>query len=119
MNRKWVGNPAATSPLDSALETDRTARVAESLITPITPTTRFCAVYGSPIKHSASPAMQNVGIAALKLDWRYFAFEVRLDNLREAIAGAKAMGFLGLNLTVPHKLLALDLVDTLDATART
>ncbi|HEY0551269.1 MAG TPA: shikimate dehydrogenase [Verrucomicrobiae bacterium] len=81
--------------------------------------TRYCAVYGHPVKHSASPAMQNAGIAALGLDWRYVAFDVSPENLREAIAGAKAMKFIGLNLTVPHKLLALDMVDVLDASART
>jgi shikimate dehydrogenase len=63
--------------------------------------------------------MQNAGLAALRLDWRYLAFEVHPDKLREAIAGAKAMGFIGLNLTVPHKLLALEMVDALDETART
>jgi shikimate dehydrogenase len=40
-------------------------------------------------------------------------------NLRAAIAGAQAMGFAGLNLTVPHKLLAVDMVDVLDVSART
>jgi shikimate 5-dehydrogenase len=64
--------------------------------------TRYCAVYGHPIRHSASPAMQNAGIAALGLNWRYLAFEVRPEELREAITGAKAMRFIGLNLTVPH-----------------
>ena len=39
-------------------------------------------------------------------------------NLRAAIAGAQAMGFAGVNLTVPHKLLAVDMVDTLDASAK-
>ncbi len=62
--------------------------------------------------------MQNAGLATLGLDWRYLAFEVHPDNLREALAGAKAMRFIGLNLTVPHKLLALDLVDTLDDSAK-
>ena len=62
--------------------------------------------------------MQNAGIAALGLNWRYLAFEVRPDNLRVAIQGAKAMNFIGLNLTVPHKVLALDLVDTLDDSAQ-
>jgi shikimate dehydrogenase len=62
--------------------------------------------------------MQNAGFEALGLDWRYLAFEVRPDHLREAIAGAKRMNFLGLNLTVPHKLLAVDLVDALDESAR-
>src|SRR4051812_19299961 len=85
---------------------------------PITATTRVCAVYGHPIKHSASPAMQNAGIAALGLNWRYLAFDVHPDLLREAIAGAKAMRFIGLNLTVPHKLLALQVVDVIDEAAK-
>ena len=62
--------------------------------------------------------MQNAGIAALGLDWRYLAFDVHPDHLREAIAGARRMNFLGLNLTVPHKLLAVDMVDALDESAR-
>jgi shikimate dehydrogenase len=63
--------------------------------------------------------MQNAGLAALGLNWRYLAFEVHPDQLRTAIDGARAMKFLGLNLTVPHKVLAVDLVDALDESART
>ncbi|MGI8967123.1 MAG: shikimate dehydrogenase family protein [Limisphaerales bacterium] len=85
---------------------------------PINAATRFCAVYGRPVIHSASPAMQNAGLVALNLNWRYLAFEVHPENLREAIAGAKAMKFIGLNLTVPHKLLALKMCDALDPTAK-
>ncbi len=62
--------------------------------------------------------MQNAAFAALGLDWRYLAFEVNPAQLREAIAGASAMNFIGLNLTVPHKLLALEMVDVLDESAR-
>ena len=62
--------------------------------------------------------MQNAGMEELGLDWRYLAFAVRPDQLAEAIAGAKAMRYVGLNLTVPHKLLALNLVDALDDSAR-
>jgi shikimate dehydrogenase len=80
--------------------------------------TRLCAVYGSPIGHSASPTMHNAAFAALGLDWRYLAFEVDPKNLRAAIAGAKAMNFAGLNLTVPHKLLAVEMVDELDESAK-
>ena len=86
---------------------------------PINATTRYCAVYGYPIKHSASPAMQNAGIAELGLNWRYLAFEVHPDDLRQAIAGAKAMNYIGLNLTIPHKLLAVDIVDVKDGAATT
>ena len=63
--------------------------------------------------------MHNAAFAALGLNWRYLAFEVHPDNLSAAIAGAKAMQFAGLNLTVPHKLLAMDMVDALDESART
>jgi shikimate dehydrogenase len=62
--------------------------------------------------------MQNAGLAALGLNWRYLAFDVHPDHLRPAIEGAKLMGFIGLNLTVPHKLLALEMVDVLDDQAR-
>jgi shikimate dehydrogenase len=62
--------------------------------------------------------MQNAGINALGLDWRYLAFDVHPDDLSQAILGARAMKFIGLNLTVPHKLLAVKMVDVLDESAR-
>lgn len=62
--------------------------------------------------------MQNAGIAALGLNWRYLAFETHPDDLPAAIEGARAMRFIGLNLTVPHKLLAVGLMDELDESAR-
>ncbi|MDW8309365.1 MAG: shikimate dehydrogenase [Verrucomicrobiales bacterium] len=86
---------------------------------PINARTRYCAVVGHPIKHSASPAMQNAGIAALGLNWRYLAFDVHPNDLRATLTGARAMKFIGLNLTVPHKVLALDMMDALDDSART
>ncbi|NOS72610.1 MAG: shikimate dehydrogenase [Verrucomicrobia bacterium] len=63
--------------------------------------------------------MQNAGIAELGLNWRYIACEVRPEDLKSAIAGGKSMRFIGINLTVPHKLLAVDMVDVLDDSART
>jgi shikimate dehydrogenase len=62
--------------------------------------------------------MQNAGLAALGLNWRYLAFDVHPDNLRAALEGARVAGFIGINLTVPHKLLALDIVDALDESAK-
>jgi len=92
--------------------------VSDVFANPINATTRFCAVYGHPIKHSASPAFQNAGLAALGLNWRYLACEVHPDHLREALLGAMRMKFIGLNLTVPHKLLAFGMVDALDESAQ-
>jgi shikimate dehydrogenase len=93
-------------------------RVPQPVQPAINAATRVCAVFGSPIKHSASPAMHNAAFAARGLNWCYIACEVDPKNLRTAIAGAQAMGFAGINLTVPHKLLAMDMVDTLDASAK-
>lgn len=85
---------------------------------PINARTRYCAVFGHPVRHSASPAMQNAGMASLGLNWRYLACDVRPEELREALVGAKRIGFVGVNLTVPHKLLAMDFMDALDESAK-
>jgi shikimate dehydrogenase len=92
-------------------------RVSFSSQPDINAATRLCAVLGSPIAHSASPAMHNAAFKRLGLNWRYLAFEVDPKNLRAAIEGARAMNFAGLNLTVPHKLLAVEMVDELDDSA--
>jgi len=62
--------------------------------------------------------MQNAALGHLGLNWKYLAFDVDPKHLREAILGALRMNFIGLNLTVPHKLLALDIVDVLDESAK-
>lgn len=62
--------------------------------------------------------MHNAAFATLGLNWCYVACEVDPKNLQAAITGAKAMGFAGLNLTIPHKLLAVDMVDVLDSSAK-
>ncbi len=62
--------------------------------------------------------MQNAGMRALGLDWCYVAFDVPPERLETALRGAGAMRFVGVNLTVPHKLLALERMDVLDESAR-
>ena len=80
--------------------------------------TQIVGVFGSPIAHTASPAMHNAAFAALKMNWAYVAFHVEPENLRQALLGIRDMNFRGVNLTVPHKLLAIDIVDEVDAAAR-
>lgn len=63
--------------------------------------------------------MHNAAFAMLGLDWRYLAFDVDPAHLADVIRGAQRMHFLGLNLTVPHKLLAMGIVDALDTSAST
>jgi len=62
--------------------------------------------------------MHNAAFAALGLPHRYWAFHVRPDGLRQALRGALALGFGGLNLTVPHKQAALPHLDRLTGRAR-
>jgi shikimate dehydrogenase len=80
---------------------------------------RCFAVLGDPIAHSRSPILHAAAFAALGLPHRYLAFEVPASQLAAAVHGAAALGFGGLNLTVPHKQAALGLCDRLsDSAAR-
>jgi shikimate dehydrogenase len=67
-------------------------------------------IFGDPIDHSLSPAMQSAAFRALGIEACYHAFRVVPEKLEDAILGASAMGFGGLNLTVPlkEKALAID-----------
>lgn len=65
--------------------------------------TRFVGVLGSPVRHSWSPAMMNAAFEHLGLDWRYGAFEVPPTRFAAALEGLRALGFVGANITVPHK----------------
>lgn len=80
--------------------------------------TRCCAVYGHPVSHSASPAMHNAAFRELGLNWVYLAFDVLPEKLKEAVRGAQEMKFIGLNLTVPHKIIAFQIVDLLHESAK-
>ncbi|VVB72223.1 Shikimate dehydrogenase (NADP(+)) [uncultured archaeon] len=66
-------------------------------------------IFGDPIEHSLSPAMQNAALRALGIDACYHAFRVSLERLEDALLGARAMGFCGLNLTIPLKEKALEM----------
>ena len=70
---------------------------------------RIFGVFGDPISHSVSPTMHNAVFSALGMDCIYHAFNVKSEQLEKAILGANAMGFGGLNLTVPLKERALKL----------
>ncbi len=81
--------------------------------------TKVLAVFGCPVEHSLSPAMHNAAIRALGLDYVYVPFRVEPDELPQAVAGLRSMRFAGVNLTIPLKERAVDLVDELsDEAAR-
>jgi shikimate dehydrogenase len=80
--------------------------------------TRIAAVFGHPVGHSLSPAMHNAAYAALKLNRVYVACDVTLDALPAALKSLGPLGFIGVNLTVPHKQAALRVVKNVSAEAR-
>lgn len=71
-------------------------------------------VLGDPVSHSLSPVMHNAAFKELGMDCEYHAFRVSKDFLHDAIHGASALGFGGLNLTIPLKEKALEIVKPAD-----
>ncbi|HYJ61590.1 MAG TPA: shikimate dehydrogenase [Actinomycetota bacterium] len=78
---------------------------------PIGGTTRTLGVIGWPVDQSLSPAIHNAAIAALGLDLVYVALPVAPGDVRPALEGLAALGFVGANVTMPHKTEASGIVD--------
>ncbi len=84
----------------------------------ITGRTALYGVIGHPIAHSRSPQMQNAAFARLGIDAAYLALPVAPVALEVALRGAHALGFQGLNVTVPHKQEALLACERVEDVAR-
>jgi len=74
-------------------------------------------VIGWPVGHSRSPAMHNAAFAATGIKGVYLPFPVHPEQVGEAIAGLRALGFRGLNVTVPHKQAVMPYLDELSPAA--
>ncbi|GIP48304.1 MULTISPECIES: shikimate dehydrogenase [Paenibacillus] len=75
-------------------------------------------VIGDPIQHSKSPVMHTAALKACGLAGAYLPFHVKGNRLEEAIRGVRALGFRGINVTVPHKVEVMDYLDRIDEGAR-
>jgi shikimate dehydrogenase len=78
----------------------------------------FCGVLGWPLAQTLSPAIHNAAFRKLGLDWAYFAWPVPPESLDAAVAGLRALGAQGANVTMPHKQAAIDYLDHLSGDAR-
>lgn len=79
--------------------------------------TRTIALLGHPVAHSISPRFQQAALDALGIDARYEAWDVLPADLPAAVERLRSGDLLGANVTVPHKVAALRLVDRPDALA--
>ena len=79
--------------------------------------TRLCGVIGDPIEHTMSPAMHNAAFTQMGLDYIYVSFQVKEEELDKAIDGMRALNIRGLNVTLPHKVAIIPLLDELDPLA--
>jgi shikimate dehydrogenase len=73
---------------------------------------------GDPVSHSMSPLIQNTALQALDENVIYLASQVKAEVFETAVRALPALGALGANVTVPHKLRAFDLCDSLSGRAR-
>lgn len=80
--------------------------------------TRLIGILGDPVSHSLSPGMQNAAFDAMGLNITYVPLPVAAAQLEAAVAGLRAMRFIGANVTIPHKVPVSGLLDRLDVSAR-
>ncbi len=76
------------------------------------------AVFGDPVEHSRSPQMHNPALVEAGVDCQYVRLHIEPDNLVDALAMLKTSGFVGTNVTIPHKGGVFDAVDDMTDVAR-
>jgi shikimate dehydrogenase len=80
--------------------------------------TNLIGLIGSPVGHSLSPTIHNYLFELLDLNYRYLAFDVQSELLRDAVNGLAAIGAKGFNVTVPHKEKIMPLLDHVGKNAK-
>ena len=76
--------------------------------------TKLCCLIGNPVEHSISPLIHNFLAKKMNINLVYTAFKVEDELLGQAVTGAKALGVLGMNVTVPHKCNVMEYLDEID-----
>ena len=76
------------------------------------------AVLGHPVAHSLSPTMHAANFASIGFDATYEKFDVEPEKLADFIRQKQAEGYSGLNITVPHKIAVIPLLDRLDESVK-
>ena len=80
--------------------------------------TGLFALIGTPVGHSKSPVMYNYSFKKLDLDYRYLAFDITVDKVKEALLAIKTFNIKGANVTMPCKSAVTEYMDELSPAAR-
>jgi len=84
----------------------------------ITGKTKVAGIMGWPVSHSKSPSLHGFWLREHGIDGTYIPMPVKPENLKTALRALPALGFAGVNLTVPHKEEALRIVDDVSPAAQ-
>ena len=79
---------------------------------------KLAGVMGMPVFQSRSPILHNYWIKKYNLKGAYGHFPVQIENVEAAVRGLSALGIAGCNITQPHKLMAMKLMDKLSPIAQ-
>jgi shikimate dehydrogenase len=79
---------------------------------------KLAGVMGMPVFQSRSPILHNYWIKKYNLKGAYGHFPVQIENVEAAVRGLSALGIAGCNITQPHKLMAMKLMDQLSPMAQ-
>lgn len=82
-------------------------------------TTSFTGIIGWPLEHTLSPVIHNAAFRNMGIDWIYLAWPVVPQMLAAAIGGLRALGAMGVNVTMPHKEAVIAHLDEVSGDART
>ncbi|MCL5292285.1 MAG: shikimate dehydrogenase [Actinobacteria bacterium] len=80
--------------------------------------TRLTGIIGYPLTYTISPQIHNAAFDKVQLNIGYVPMVVRPNDLANAIVGLQALGFIGFNVTMPHKESAVKHLDRLDSEAQ-
>lgn len=80
--------------------------------------TKVCGLIGNPVEHSISPLIHNTVSEYIDNNLSYVTFKVEKEDVEAAVKGAKALGILGMNVTVPHKQEVVPYLVDIDPTAK-
>lgn len=79
--------------------------------------TKLTGLLGYPLQHTLSPLLYNCAYEYERLNWCYLPLPVKKADFSDALVGVKALGFVGVNITMPYKETSLQYMDELDSFA--